>query len=145
MGQIMTDRLQRLADMAMNIAPPDAVFEEEFGFTLDANGETLSFFAPGGETEVAYCRALVGLPDGHKCPVDFAEAALEGNLFWRGTEGAVLSLNLDENAVYLTDRFDAGAFADENEFRGYINGFLRTLFDWQKRFYSSLTETEVAR
>ncbi len=140
----MTQGLERLAQLAAAFAPPETISSDEYGFTLDANDVKLSFFAPGGESGAAYCRALVGKLEERKCPADFAEAALRGNFFWRGTEGAVISLNLDENAIYLTDRFDEGAFEDDDAFRDYINDFLRTLFDWQERLESSLAEKEVA-
>ena len=114
----MTQGLERLAQLAAAFAPPEAISSDEYGFTLGADDVELSFFAPGGDSGAAY--------------------------FWRGTEGAVISLNLDENAIYLTDRFDEGAFEDDDAFRAYINDFLRTLFDWQERLESSLAEKEVA-
>ena len=141
----MTQGLERLAQLAAAFAPPEAISADEYGFTLDAEDVELSFFAPGGESGVAYCRALIGKLDERECPADFAEAALRGNFFWRGTEGAVISLNLDENALYLTDRFDEGAFEDDDAFRDYINDFLRTLFDWQEHLETSLAEKEVAK
>ena len=141
----MTQGLERLAQLAAAFVPPEAISTDEYGFTLDADDVKLSFFAPGGNSGVAYCRALVGKLDARECPADFAEAALRGNFFWRATDGAVISLNLDENAIYMTDRFDEGAFEDDAAFRNYINGFLRTLFDWQERLEISLAEKEVAK
>ena len=141
----MIERLQQLADMAQSFAPPEAIGEGEFGFTLDVNGDSLSFFSPGGSSAVCYCRAKVAALGAQKCPGEFAEAALNGNFFWRGTSGAVLSLNTAENAIYLTDRFDEGAFEDEDAFKDYINGFLRTLFDWQERLDSYVAGKEVAK
>ncbi len=141
----MTQGLERLAQFAAAFALPEAVATDDDGFTLEADDVTLTFFAPGGESGVAYCRALVGNLEERECPADFAEAALRGNFFWRGTEGAVISLNQEEQAIYLTDRFDDGAFEDEAAFRDYINDFLRTLFDWQTRLETSLAEKEVAR
>ena len=141
----MTQGMERLAQLAAAFVQPEAISTDEFGFTLDADDVKLSFFAPGGDSGVAYCRALVGKLEERECPADFAEAALRGNFFWRATDGAVISLNLDENAIYMTDRFDEGAFEDDAAFRNYINGFLRTLFDWQERLEISLAEKEVAK
>ena len=141
----MIERLQQLADMAQGFAPPEAISEDDFGFSLDVNGDLLSFFSPGGISAACYCRAKVAALGGQKCPGAFAEAALNGNFFWRGTRGAVLSLNTTENSIYLTDRFDEGAFEDEEAFRDYINGFLRTLFDWQERLDSYIAGKEVAK
>ena len=141
----MIERLQQLADMAQGFAPPEAVAMDEYGFSLDVNGDILSFFSPGGEVPACYCRAKVAELGARKCPGAFAEAALNGNFFWRGTEGATLSLNTAENAIYLTDRFDEGAFEDEKAFQAYIDGFVRTLFDWQERLDTYMTGKEVAK
>ena len=141
----MTDKLQRLADMATNIVSPEAVTMEEFGFSLNTNDASLTFFMASGNTQVCYCRARIGELGERKCPVGFAEAALKGNFFWQATNGATISLDTSENAVYLTDRFDEGAFEDEDAFRDYLDGFLRTLFDWQERFDTFASEKEVVK
>ena len=141
----MIERMRQLADMAQGFAPPEAVAMSEAGFSLDINGDTLSFFSPDGEAAASYCRAKVAELGARKCPGAFAEAALNGNFFWSGTEGATLSLNTTENSIYLTDRFDEGAFQSEAAFKDYINGFLRTLFDWQERLETFMAETEVAK
>ena len=125
------NRLQRLADMAAEITSKEAVETNESGFTLNVQDAQMMFFVPNGDTGTAYCRALIGKFGDAECPGDFAEAALMANFFWRATEGATLSLNEQENAVYLTDRFDEGAFEDKNAFTDYINTFLRNVYDWQ--------------
>ena len=141
----MTDNLQRLAEMARGIASPEAVAEDDFGFSLDLDDVTLNFFAPSGDSYCVYCRAKVGEFGEQECPDDFAESALKGNFFWRATDGASLALNTEENAVYLTDRFDDGAFEDEDAFRDYINDFLRMLFDWQESLNASIAGKEAAK
>ena len=125
------NRLQRLADMAAEITSKEAVETNESGFTLIVQDAQLMFFVPQGDTGAAYCRALIGKFGDSECPGAFAEAALMANFFWRATEGATLSFNEQENAVYLTDRFDEGAFEDESAFTDYINTFLRNVYDWQ--------------
>jgi len=141
----MIDRLQRLADMAAAVASPEAVATTDYGFTIDTGDSTLTFFAPGVDTGVCYCRAAVGALGEKACPASFAEAALKGDFFWRATDGATLSLNTLENAIYLTDRFDFDAFEDEAAFADYINGFQRTLYDWQERLAIALDGQEVAK
>ena len=79
------------------------------------------------------------------CPCEFAEDALKGNFFWRGTEGATLSLNENDNAVYLTDRFDKEAFDDEAAFAEYINAFLRSVYDWRARLDGYDATKEASR
>ena len=141
----MTDRLQRLADMAMNIVASEAVTIKEYGFSLNTSDASLTFFMLDGNAQLCYCRARIGELGDQKCPGEFAEEALKGNFFWQATDGATISLNTTENSLYLTDRFDEGAFEDEEAFQNYLDGFLRTLFDWQERLDSYMTEKEVAK
>ena len=140
----MKDTLQRLADMAERITSSEAVRKDAFGFTMDIPDMPLSFFAANGDTNEAYCRALVGKTEG-ACPAGFAEAALMGNFFWRATEGATLSLDEKENAIYLTDRFDEGAFEEEAAFTDYVNELLRTVQDWRSRLESYLMGKEASK
>ena len=139
----MTDRLQRLADMAIGIASQEAVESDDSGFTLKVNDTQLTFFETGGDTGAFYCRALIGSFGDGMCPCKFAEAALKGNFFWQATDGATLSLNEQENAVYLTDRFDKNAFEDEAAFTEYLNDFLQCVYDWQVRLENSTTAKEA--
>ncbi len=141
----MTDRLQRLADMAIGIASAEAVVEEAIGFTLNVFDTALNFFETHGDTGAFYCRAVIGRFGNDGCPCEFAEDALKGNFFWRGTEGATLSLNENDNAVYLTDRFDKDAFDDEAAFAEYINAFLRSVYDWQARLDGYVATKEASR
>ena len=128
----MTEHMERLAGMASNVAP-GAVRNGEAGFAIDAPDAVIEFFSAGGRSAAGYCRAKVIDLGGAEVSAAFAEAALRGNFFWRATNGAVLSLNEKEGAVYLTDRFDEGAFADEDSFADYVDGFMRTRLDWQLR------------
>ena len=139
----MTESMQRLADLAGNFIPAENIHSDEAGFTLDLGGATLAFFSPGEGSYVGYCRALVAELGDRPLPAKFAVEALEGNFFWRGTDGAVVSFEEDENAVYLTDRFDDGAFEDEAAFGDFIDGFVRTLDDWRSRI-DAYAEEEAA-
>ena len=138
----MTDDMMRLHEFAGRIAPATVIGETEEGFTLTLPEAELSFFAAGGQSAAAYCRASVAELGEGEFPAAFAEEALKGNFFWRGTNGAVLSLNEKENTIYLTDRFDEGAFEDEGAFGEYIEGFLATLGDWRTRLSLYIPEVE---
>ena len=131
--------------MAVRIASEEAVETNEVGFTLNVQDAQLMFFAPNIEMAPVYCRALIGNLGNSECPSDFAEAALIANFFWRATEGATLSLNEQENAVYLTDRFDEEAFEDEKAFTDYINTFLRNVYDWQLHFANYIDAKEETK
>jgi len=130
----MTDDMTRLRGLAEQIAPADAIEEDDVGFTLAFPSATLMFFSPGGHSVAGYCRAPVAELGGAEFPMAFAEEALNGNFFWRGTGGAVISYEEESGTVWLTDRFDEGAFEDGADFREYVEGFLNTLEDWRERF-----------
>ena len=130
----MTDKLQRLADMAVAIWTQQAVSTDDFGFVLEPGLATFSFFSPSENSDVAYCRVCLAQLGDMPCPPGFAEDALQGNFFWTGTNGATLSYNEAENAFYLTDRFDVKAFPSQEMFEDYVNNALRTLQDWRARF-----------
>ena len=140
----MTQDMQRLAEMAENLVPPGAITTDDAGFSIDVNGTTLEIFSPGEASYAGYCRAAVARFGEAKFPAAFAEEALKGNFFWRGTGGAVLSMNEEENAVFLTDRFDEGAFEDASALREYLEGFLATIDDWRARLSLYAPETGEA-
>ena len=129
----MIDKMHMLVSLAADFVPPDLVEENNDGFTLKFDEAPLSFFSPGGYASMEYCRAKVADLGEGEPPEGLCEALLEGNFFWRATNGARLSLNSSENAVYLTERFDANFISDPNDFQRYIEGFMRTLMDWRMR------------
>ena len=129
----MTGNLERLAAMATQIWSPQTIVSDEIGFILDFEDMPVSFFAKANVIGVAFCRTAIASLGETKCPPEFAEAALAGNFFWGGTNGATLSYNESENAFYLTDRFDDGAFSDEKIFESYVDDFCRTVLDWRMR------------
>ena len=107
---------------------------------MTGNLEKLAEMASGMWT--AFCRAFVASLGEMKCPDGFAEDALAGNFFWSGTNGATLSYNEDENAFYLTDRFDDDAFSDDDAFESYVAGFMRSVMDWRERLAIYLPEPQ---
>ena len=138
----MTGNLEKLAEMASGMWTEKAVSTDDIGFVLELGDVKMSFFSHDGLPNTAFCRAIVASLGETKCPDDFAEAALSGNFFWSGTNGATLSYNEDENAFYLTDRFDDDAFSDDDAFETYIAGFMRTVMDWRERLSIYLPEQQ---
>ncbi len=138
----MTGNLEKLAEMASGMWTEKAVSTDDIGFVLELGDVKMSFFSHDGLPNTAFCRAIVASLGETKCPDDFAEAALSGNFFWSGTNGATLSYNEDENAFYLTDRFDDDAFSDDDAFETYIAGFMRTVMDWRERLAIFLPEPQ---
>ncbi|MCR5380303.1 MAG: type III secretion system chaperone [Lentisphaeria bacterium] len=138
----MTSNLEKLAAMAAQIWSPQTVISDEIGFILDLEDTPISFFAKTNMNGVAFCRTAIASLGETKCPDGFAEAALAGNFFWSGTNGATLSYNEAENTFYLTDRFDDNAFEDESAFESYVVDFMRTIMDWRARLSVYLPETD---
>ena len=138
----MTGNLEKLAEMASGMWTEKAVSTDDIGFVLELGDVKMSFFSHDGLPNTAFCRACIASLGETKCPDDFAEAALAGNFFWSGTNGATLSYNEDENAFYLTDRFDDDAFSDDDSFEAYIAGFMRTVMDWRERLAIYLPEPQ---
>ena len=130
---MMTKELERLAEMARRIWTDGAVTSDGFGFALEIGGDTLTFFSPGEASGLVYCRARIASLDPEKCPTKFAESLLQGNFFWSGTRGSTISLSKPDNEIFLTDRFDDGAFAEDDDFVRYVVDFTRTLDDVASR------------
>ena len=138
----MTSNLEKLGEMASEMWTEKAVSTDDIGFVLELGDVKMSFFSHDALPNTAFCRACIASLGETKCPDDFAEAALAGNFFWSGTNGATLSYNEDENAFYLTDRFDDDAFSDDDAFETYIAGFMRTVMDWRERLAIYLPEQQ---
>lgn len=130
---MMTMELERLADMAKRIWTDGAVTADGFGFAVETGDDTLTFFSPGEASGLVYCRSRIAPIDPEKCPAEFAEELLQGNFFWSGTRGATISFSKPDGEIFLTDRFDEGAFADDGDFARYVLDFTRTLDDWRVR------------
>ena len=130
---MMTKELERLAEMAGRVWTDGAVTSDDFGFALEAGGDTLTFFSPGEASGLVYCRARIAPLDPEACPAKFAESLLQGNFFWSGTRGATISFSEQEREIYLTDRFDEGAFPEDGDLSRYVSDFARTLDDWRVR------------
>ena len=94
---------------------------------------SLTVFSRSLDDGEVFVRARVGALEGLSNPGDLCEAALQGNLFWQGTDGATLSLNHDEMALYLTDRRPAEALADEESLGDFLEGFAVTLGVWRTK------------
>ena len=138
----MTGNLEKLAEMASGMWTERAVSTDDIGFVLELGDVKMSFFSHDGLPKTAFCRAVVASLGEMKCPDGFAEAALAGNFFWSGTNGATLSYNEAENAFYLTDRFDDDAFSDDDAFESYVAGFMRSVMDWRERLAIYLPEPQ---
>lgn len=138
----MTGNLEKLSEMASEMWTEKAVSADDIGFVLELGDVKMSFFSHDGLPNTAFCRAVIASLGEMKCPGEFAEEALAGNFFWSGTNGATLSYNEDENAFYLTDRFDDDAFSDDDAFEAYVAGFMRTVMDWRGRLAIYLPEQQ---
>lgn len=63
---------------------------------------------------------------------DFALAALKGNFFWSGTNGATLSVGKD-NMLYLTERRYLDEFTSAAAIENCLNEYAYSVNDWRMR------------
>lgn len=107
---------------------------EEPAVVIDLDDTTsVTVFSRSPDDGEVFVRARVGSLEGLANPGDLCEAALQGNLFWQGTDGATLSLNHDEMALYLTDRRPADTLADAESLGDFLQDFTSTLGVWRNR------------
>ena len=138
--------IECLAKTAENAWPGAVERIGDEGFTLDAGGFKLLFCIRGGSGETGLCRAEIGNLDDLADPGAFAEAALEGNFFWNGTDGAALSYRAKDGKAYLTGVFPADALEDDPQaFSSFADGMARTAQDWRLRFSNFAKSGKEAR
>jgi hypothetical protein len=86
---------------------------------------------PGDPGAVMFRLRVLDLKDIGR-PGEFAKAALKGNFFWSGTNGATLSVGND-NALYLTERRYLGEFVNTQSIESCLNEFAYSVNDWRMR------------
>lgn len=90
-------------------------------------------FAPiPGSPEFALVRAPVLAFGDLARPGAFAVAALAGNFFWTGANGATLSAGAD-GKLYMTERRALSEFDDADALARFLDGFAETANDWRER------------
>lgn len=94
---------------------------------------SMTLFSDGPDSRDIYFRSKVAALAGTADPGALCEDALQGNFFWQGTEGASLSLNDAEQALYLTDRRDAEDLDDDETLRAFCERFLHMVLLWRAR------------
>ena len=102
--------------------------------TLQTRVGEIHVIRPDDDPETVYLRATVGPVAGLSNPAHYLRAALAGNRFGLGTNGAVLSLGDDEKAtVYLTQRTTADVAASPDRLEAALQPFAAALFRWRER------------
>lgn len=102
--------------------------------TLETRVGEIRVIRPDDDPETAYLRAEVGSVDRLADPAHYLRAALAGNRFGLGTNGAVLSLGDDENpTVYLTQRIPAEVAEAPEALDAALRPFAAALFRWRER------------
>lgn len=102
--------------------------------TLDTRVGTIFVIRPEDDAETVYLRAEVGTVAELRNPAHYLRAAMAGNRFGLGTNGAVLSLGEDEaGTVYLTQRRAAADVADDATREAALQPFAAALESWRNR------------
>ena len=100
---------------------------------LELAGVSMLFYTDNVGSEDVYCRAEVASLEGVVHPDKLCEAALEGNFFWSGTDGAVLSLDPETRTLFLTERIPADDLTDGESVEAFCEAFVRMVLAWRDR------------
>ena len=102
--------------------------------TLQTRVGEIHVIRPDDDPETVYLRAAVGPVAGLADPAHYLRAALAGNRFGLGTNGAVLSLGDDaDGTVYLTQRTSAEVSASPETLEAALQPFAAALVRWRER------------
>ena len=102
--------------------------------TLQTRVGQIHVIRPDDDPETVYLRAEVGSAAELANPAHYLRAALAGNRFGLGTNGAVLSLGEDEAAtIYLTQRTTADVADSPESLEAALQPFAAALCRWRER------------
>ena len=111
---------------------PDMVETGNGVFSLSVESMILTIACVSDESNAIVFRAKIDSLDNIKRAGDLSKAALKGNFFWSGTDGAKLSIGPD-NALYLTELRSAEEFLDAATLMSAVDEYVNTVSDWKIR------------
>lgn len=128
------DGLEQLRETAENRFPGRVARLEGGAFAIAREDLDLPVtFAPiPGSPECAIVRAPVLALGDLARPGAFAVAALAGNFFWTGANGATLSAGAD-GKLYMTERRALSGFDDADALDRFLDDFAEAASDWRER------------
>lgn len=99
------------------------------------------------EYDTATERCTISSPVGnipHDNKKDFYEELLDGNFFWKATSGATLSINREEEMVYLLYDFHP-SHTSFQQFQHILENFIATSEEWDKKIinFAIAPETDM--
>jgi len=113
--------------------------------TLQTRVGEIHVIRPDDDPDTVFLRAEVGSAAALATPAHFLRAALAGNRFGLGTNGAVLSLGDDEAAtVYLTQRTTADVAGSPDMLEAALQPFAAALLRWRGRLDLEAKKTAEA-
>lgn len=123
---------EQLRELAESRFPGRVARLEGGAFAIVRDDLPVTFAPLPGNPEYALVRAPV-LPIGDLArPGAFAVAALAGNFFWAGANGATLSAGAD-GKLYLSERRALSEFDDDAALDRCLDGFSEAASDWRER------------
>jgi len=131
----MNAYFNNLLNQARSSYGEDAVAAEDdqelFTLTLDDN----KLMVIGEDESNILLRTDCGAIDDLENPAALFEELLNGNFFWQGTDGAVLSVGKEEDIerVWLTQRLPGEALDDDEALRRTCEEFITTAHLWRTR------------
>lgn len=108
------------------------VLRDGNAFSLVLDGGTVSFAESSGNPAMTVVRARVTDLGAVARKGGLALAALEGNFFWSGTNGATLSVD-EDGALWLTERRPTEELAAPGGLESCLDEFVATIAAWRER------------
>ena len=111
---------------------PDVIETGNGVFLLPVESLMLTIACVSNESDCIVFRTKIESLDNIKRVGDLSLAALKGNFFWSGTDGAKLSIGPD-NALYLTELRLVSEFVDDSALTSAVSEYVNTVSDWKIR------------
>lgn len=128
--------LEKLAADAVAAFDAESVERDATTVRIDFDDATVSFVVREEGDACVLCRAFVSALTRVDDPAALCREALEANFFWRGTEGATLSVNPSATALYLTERLSPGEIDGPEALYAYVDRFVEQIVAWRLRVRS---------
>jgi len=132
----VTDQVSKLAADAAAAFGEACVGVDDRTVRLAFEDVAVSLAVREEETRQIVCRSFVAGVTRVDDPAAFCREALEANFFWRGTNGATLSMDARATALYLTEFVAAADIDGPEALAAHLEGFVDTVVDWRLRVRS---------
>jgi len=125
--------IEKLAEDAVAAFGAESVERDATTVRIDLDDATVAFVVREEDDVGVLCRAFVSALTRVDDPAALCREALEANFFWRGTDGATLSVNPSATALYLTERLPPGEVDGPEALYASVDRFVEQIVAWRLR------------